>query len=97
MFCGILYIRLIKEETKMIDYLSAQDGKLALHHSDRKEVFLASTAQEVADILTTHGHGDSFASSSSMDFADEYGFDTYDGATNLLYAGFDIIHSKEAV
>ena len=79
----------------MINYLSALNGKLVLTHSDRNQAFEASTAQEVADILTTHGYGESFATSSSMDFADEDGFDTYDGATNLLYAGLNIINSRK--
>ena len=83
----------------MIDYLSARNGKLVLHNSknftEAREEFEASTPKEVADILTTHGYGESFATSSSMDFADEDGFDTYDGATNLLYAGFDIINSRK--
>ena len=84
----------------MIDYLSARNGKLVLHKItnntfENREEFEASTAQEVADILTTHGYGESFMCSSSMDFADEDGFDTPDGATNLLHAGFDIIHSRK--
>ena len=77
----------------MIDYVSANDGKLELHNNfrgrsiDQTEVFTAGTVQEVANILNTYGFGDSFQSSSSMDFADEYGFETADGAINLLHEG----------
>ena len=44
----------------------------------------SNNVNELANCLANYGFGDFFRTSSSLDFADEYGFETMDGAHNLL-------------
>ena len=71
----------------MIDYLQAERGGIkftAGFRQEHKQTFYGRTAQECADIIDEQGIVENPMSSSSMDFAIESGFDTNDGAENLL-------------
>ena len=71
----------------MISYLSCSEGKLSLHNYENgnHEIVCSSyNVNELANCLANYGFGDFFRTSSSLDFADEYGFETMDGAHDLL-------------
>tara|TARA_B100000524_G_scaffold311573_1_gene188171 strand:+ start:1127 stop:1423 length:297 start_codon:yes stop_codon:yes gene_type:complete len=71
----------------MISYLSCDEGKLSLHNyenGNHEIVCSSNNVNELANCLANYGFGDFFRTSSSLDFADEYGFETMDGAHNLL-------------
>lgn len=74
----------------MISYLSCNEGKLELHNYEddgSNEIVCSSNhVNELGNCLANYGFGEYFRTSSSMDFADEYGFKTQDGAHNLLEA-----------
>tara|TARA_B100001559_G_scaffold7842_1_gene7021 strand:+ start:3427 stop:3711 length:285 start_codon:yes stop_codon:yes gene_type:complete len=73
----------------MISYLSCSEGKLDLHHyenGNHEIVCSSNNVNELANCLANYGFGDFFRTSSSLDFADEYGFETMDGAHDLLEA-----------
>ena len=52
--------------------------------------FALSASFAATDVVHTHGLADAVYGGSSMDFADEEGFDTYDGAMNLWNEAIDI-------
>lgn len=83
----------------MIDYLSAANGKLRLTNDFRgsNETFEAATPSEAAKILKKMGYGESFATSSSMDFASEDGFATDDGAEQLLNEAIELINEEKNI
>ena len=64
----------------MISYLSCNEGKLELHNYEddgSNEIVCSSNhVNELANCLANYGFGEYFRTSSSMDFADEYGFKT---------------------
>ena len=71
----------------LIDYLQAEKGGIrftAGFRQEHKQTFYGRTAQECANIIDEQGIVENPMSSSSMDFAIESGFDTNDGAENLL-------------
>ena len=71
----------------MISYLSCSEGKLSLHNyenGNHEIVCSSNNVNELANCLANYGFGDFFRTSSSLDFADEYGFETMDGAHDLL-------------
>tara|TARA_R100000742_G_C4279676_1_gene105234 strand:+ start:16372 stop:16668 length:297 start_codon:yes stop_codon:yes gene_type:complete len=73
----------------MISYLSCSEGKLDLHHyenGNHEIVCSSNNVNELANCLANYGFGEFFRTSSSLDFADEYGFETMDGAHDLLEA-----------
>jgi hypothetical protein len=57
--------------------------KFALEGESLSQGMFAATAQEAADLLIKHGC-EGLMGSSTMDFADEEGFETHDGAQNML-------------
>jgi hypothetical protein len=65
-----------------ISYISAHEGGIQLH-DDNGIVGYSTKADTLAYIMGTHGMADTVMGSSSMDFADEYGFKTADGAMKL--------------
>ena len=84
----------------MIDFISAKDGGIELfsnvggmNHPDWCEqliVGFAKDAKTLADFLEIHGVASAVYASSTMDFADEEGFATHDGAKNLWDQAVDI-------
>ena len=74
-----------QRDLKMINFVTAQNAglKFALEGQSLTQGMFAATAQEAADLLLKHGV-ESLMGSSTMDFADEEGFETHDGAQNML-------------
>ena len=82
----------------MISYLSCNDGKLELHNYEddgSNEIVCSSNhVNELANCLANYGFGEYFRTSSSMDFADEYGFATHDGAKEIFYTAQNMIQDE---
>ena len=76
-------------KNKKIDFVSARDGKLELHVGDK----VKSSANPIilADIMSKYGFDDVVMASSSMDFANEYGFKSHDGAKKLYQNALNLI------
>ena len=72
-----------------INYISAHEGGIQLH-DDNGIVGYSTKAETLAYIMDTHGLANTVMGSSSMDFADEYGFETADGAMSLYEEAIDI-------
>ena len=53
--------------------------------------YMTDKVETVAKILTNHGVPTSVATSSSMDFADEYGFEKWDGAQKIWNAALNMV------
>ena len=72
-----------------IDFISAENGGIKFYGGKDdtamtlNPVGFAKTPDMVAYILQTRGTADNLDHSSSMDFADEYGFETADGAMTM--------------
>ena len=82
----------------MISYLSCNDGKLELHNYEddgSNEIVCSSNhVNELGNCLANYGFGEYFRTSSSMDFADEYGFATHDGAKEIFYSAQNMIQDE---
>ena len=84
--------------TNKIDYISADNGGINFY-SGRDDVAMqlnkvgfAKTPKMVAYILKTKGTRDSGVNySSSMDFANEYGFKKDSGAWDLFESGLELL------
>lgn len=66
-----------------IDYINADNGGIKMYGDDGSVVGWGKTAKHIAYVIATHGLADAVYGGSSMDFADENGFDNYDGAKLL--------------
>jgi hypothetical protein len=69
----------------MIDFVSCDNGAIELFAGDEC-VAVAETAKSIAYYLAEYGIDDAYFSS-SMDFADEYGFENAEDAKVLFDAG----------
>ena len=69
--------------TKESVFIDAQNGGIGVYIGTGNKVGFAKTAKMLAYILDTHKIYGEVMFTSSMDFADEYGFDHYDGAKDL--------------
>ena len=74
----------------MIDFITAKNGGIQFFAGVGNPVGFAKTPNMVAYIIKTKGLGDVYHSS-TMDFADEEGFDTYDGAWKLWEKGLELV------
>ena len=70
----------------MIDYIAADEGHIEMYSNDHL-VGTAQTAKTICWYLQEMGFDGSVATSSSMDFASEYGFDTDEEANELWESG----------
>lgn len=70
----------------MIDYITAKNGKIEMYN-DGGFVAQAETAKTICYVLQMYGFDGCVGTSSSIDFADEYGFDHYDDAKILWEEG----------
>jgi hypothetical protein len=75
----------------MIDFIAAKNGGIEFFAGVGNPVGFATTPKMVAYIVKTKGMAASVFHSSSMDFADEEGFDTYDGAWKLWETGMELV------
>ena len=66
----------------MIDFISAKNGGLEFTTICDTKIF-GATLEECALIIAKQGLADRVMGSSSMDFADEYGFKTQEGAMEM--------------
>ena len=64
-------------------FISANNGGIEVDIGVGNQVGFAKTPKMLAYILDTHKIFGEVMFTSSMDFADEYGFDHYDGAKDL--------------
>ncbi len=85
-----------------IDFISADNGGIKFYGGrDDKAMQLncigfAKTPEMVDYIIKTRGLADRVMHSSSMDFADEYGFDNHDDAWILWQDGVELDDKKAA-
>lgn len=79
-----------------IDFISADNGGIKFYGGRNDElgelntVGFAKTPKMVAYILQTRGVADRLMHSSSMDFANEYGFKNNGDAWNMFDAGVEL-------
>lgn len=74
-----------------VTYIAAVDGRVQFFVGD-VHVGEGSTAKELADVIKFQSLNLNGAyCSSSMDFADEEGFETYDAAHKLLDAAVEMV------
>ena len=76
-----------------IDFVSAEDGKVFLSYTEngiRKEKG-SENPIILADIMKKHGFEDTVMASSSMDFANEYGFKSHKDAKRLYENALNLI------
>ena len=66
-----------------IDYINAENGGIKMYSGVGNVVGWGKTAKHIAYVIATHGLADAVFGGSSMDFADEEGFDHYDGSKIL--------------
>ena len=79
-------------KNKKINFVSANDGKLVLHMNDKDRTQKSSANPIIlAAIMDDYGFDDVVMASSSMDFANEYGFKTHDGAKKLYKNALNLI------
>jgi hypothetical protein len=64
-------------------FIGADNGGIKVYKGVGNNVGFAKTAKMLAYILDTHKIYGEVMFTSSMDFADEYGFDHYNGAKDL--------------
>jgi len=84
------YISKVNKETgdsKMaIDFIAADNGSIEMF-ANNELVATASTAKDISWTLKEYGFEGSVATSSSIDFADEYGFENWNDAITLWEEG----------
>ena len=73
---------------KNVTFIAANEGKIELYADVDTMIIATSDVNELAEALKTLDISGA-AGSSSLDFADEYGFDTYHGAIDLLTAALE--------
>lgn len=73
-----------------INFLSANEGQLELHTKEGL-TYMTDKVETIAKILTNHGVPVSVNTSSSMDFADEYGFANWNGAQKLWASALELL------
>jgi hypothetical protein len=82
-----------ERENKMIDFITAKNSGIEMY-SEMGVVGFAKTAKAIAYIAETKGLASTVYTSSSMDFADEEGFNTADGALTLWNEAMKIVERK---
>ena len=82
-----------ERENKMIDFITAKNSGIEMY-SVMGVVGFAKTAKAIAYIAETKGLASTVYTSSSMDFADEEGFNTADGALTLWNEAMKIVERK---
>jgi hypothetical protein len=83
--------------TKESVFIDAQNGGIGVYIGAGNKVGFAKTAKTLKYILDTkkvNVFEDDVFFSSSMDFADEYGFATHDGAKEIFYSAQNMIQDE---
>jgi len=76
--------------SNQVDFISAHNGGIQCC-SDTGLIGWSNTAEGIAYILKTKGIAETVMGSSSMDFADEEGFATHDGAKILWAQALELV------
>lgn len=66
-----------------ISFIAAVNGGLEICNDDRSEVFWSKNISDLIEFVREVGLARTVYGSSTMDFADEEGFDHYDGANEM--------------
>ena len=77
-----------------IEFVSADEGFLELSTQYGDVVARVNTAESVAKVVEMYGYNGGYYSS-SMDFADEYGFATPSAAKELFEAGVELAQNND--
>ena len=81
----------LKNTNDQINFLSADNGEIQTQ-TEQGLIYNTAKVETIAKIIKNHTIPmDGVMSSSSMDFADEYGFKTWDGAQKLWQAAVDMV------
>ena len=75
----------------MIDYIDAHNGGIRMYVGTNNLKGWSMTAKGIAYTLKTCGLAETVMHSSSMDFADEYGFKTNDEAWTMWDKAMEIL------
>ena len=75
-------------------FISANNGGIDVGVGVGNTVGHATTPKMLAYILDTHKIFGEVMFTSSMDFADEYGFETHDGAKEIFYTAQNMIQDE---
>ena len=75
-------------------FIDAQDGGIGVYIGAGNKVGFAKTAKMLAYILDTKKIYGEVMFTSSMDFANEYGFETHDGAKEIFYSAQRMIQDE---
>ena len=78
-------------------FIDAENGGVGVYIGSGNKVGWAKTAKTLKYILDTKNINvfeDTIFFSSSMDFADEYGFATHDGAKEIFYSAQNMIQDE---
>jgi hypothetical protein len=93
------YISKVNKETgdsKMaIDFITADNGSIEMF-ANNELVATASTAKDISWALKEYGFEGSVATSSTIDFADEFGFENQDDAITLWEEGVKHFYMTQA-
>ena len=73
-----------------IDFIAAQNGGIQMFSGD-SVVGWGDTASMIAYVIKTKGIASNAFHSSSMDFADEEGFENHNDAWELWEAGMELV------
>jgi hypothetical protein len=76
---------MMRKELKMIRFVAASEGKIELVGNDHSVIVASNDVNTLAETIRSVGFDSNGAYfTSSMDFADEYGFASYGDATALF-------------
>ena len=73
----------IEKELNKIEFVGAMDGKIVFYDKMDEE-FSSNNPEKLARYMKTHNWDERYLASSSLHFASEYGFETDEGAKDLL-------------
>ena len=82
-------------KSNKIRFISANKGGIELFSDPGVKIGYAKEPTKLAELIKVFGIGDECYTSSSMDFADEEGFTTQDGAHLLWEKAINVILNTE--
>ena len=80
------------KKSNKIRYISAFEGGIEMMGDPGQKLAYATDARMIAGFIKVFGLEQTVHGSSSIDFADEYGFKTSDGALKLWNEAIDIVN-----
>ncbi len=79
-------------KSNKIRFISAFEGGIEMYGDPGYRLGYATDVNMIAELIKIFGLEQTVHGSSSIDFADEYGFKTHDGALNLWNEAVDIVN-----